>query len=76
MGRIYESHWRPFLTRPVNELRMLVDKEEAKSWRPVPWLLRATLPRLLILLVAMAIMTLLCVIFLLRVREIVMWLVR
>jgi pimeloyl-ACP methyl ester carboxylesterase len=47
---VHRTLWRPFLTRPADELAGLVGPGSRQSWRPRPWLLRANLLRALLLL--------------------------
>lgn len=47
---VYRSLWRPFLISPADELRELADPPAACVWRPLPGVLRANLPRMLLLI--------------------------
>jgi pimeloyl-ACP methyl ester carboxylesterase len=47
---VHRTLWRPFLTRPADELGGLAGPGNPRSWRPRPWLLRANLLRALLLL--------------------------
>jgi hypothetical protein len=42
--------WRPFLTQAIPDLAQLANANEVGPWRPAPWLVRATVPRLFVLL--------------------------
>jgi len=46
---VHRTLWRPFLTRPADELPGLVGPGISQLWRPRPWLLRANLLRTLLL---------------------------
>jgi pimeloyl-ACP methyl ester carboxylesterase len=46
---VHRRLWRPFLTRPTDELAGLVGPGNPQCWRPRPWLLRANLLRVLLL---------------------------
>ncbi len=73
MDEIYKGVWRPFLTRPASELGVLADQDEGRSWRPAPWLVRATLPRLVILLIGVVVMAFFLVALLLGVVQLISW---
>ena len=47
---VHERLWRPFLTRPVDELQQLSRPGESRVWRPLPWVLRGNLLRVLLLI--------------------------
>jgi len=51
---VHERLWRPFLTRPVGELQQLSRPGESRAWRPLPWVLRSNLLRLLLLIAVAA----------------------
>jgi hypothetical protein len=40
--------WRPYLTAPALDAAVAGGADHAVDWRPVPWVLRATLPRALV----------------------------
>lgn len=46
---VHRTLWRPFLTRPADELPQLSGPDISQPWRPLPWLLRANLLRVLLL---------------------------
>jgi pimeloyl-ACP methyl ester carboxylesterase len=46
---VHRMLWRPFLSRPADELPALVGPDISQLWRPRPWLLRANLVRALLL---------------------------
>lgn len=56
MPRIFRDVWRPFLSLPTAELveRSPVEAP-TEGWKPVPWIIRATLPRYTIVLTALAV---------------------
>jgi pimeloyl-ACP methyl ester carboxylesterase len=47
---IQQSLWGPFLTLPADKLRQLTGPDVTNSWRPVSWLLRANVLRLVLLM--------------------------
>jgi serine/threonine-protein kinase len=50
IDEVQRDVWRPFLTRAIPDLEHLATADGVGPWRPAPWLLRATVPRLLVLL--------------------------
>ncbi len=54
MPRIFEALWAPFLTRAAPRLAELRGGQEQPLWKQAPWLVRATAPRFLVLLIALA----------------------
>jgi pimeloyl-ACP methyl ester carboxylesterase len=49
IGEVHRALWQPFLSRPAAELPELAGPDVSRAWRPRPWLLRANLPRFLLL---------------------------
>ena len=52
LTQLFEDRWRPFLTLPVSELDQLDEsKKDGRKWNQTWWVFRATIPRLILVLV-------------------------